>query len=215
MLTAEQGDSCLARPKTRRAGQRSARLRPPRWPTRNSTSSGYGYSAKPAATGWDPERVARAWVVLMSRLGYPRFAAQGGDWGGAAANAMGRRAPPELLGIHVNFPGTVPPDVAKAPQSGDPPPSGLSEDERHAYEQLTTLYTKRRACAIMMGTRPQRCMDWQTRPLAWPPGCSTTATGGASRRRRSPRPCSATRAMATLLVTSPETTSWTTSRSTG
>ena len=116
---------------------------------------GYGYSAKPMDTGWDPERVARAWVVLMSRLGYPRFAAQGGDWGGGIANAMGRQAPPELLGIHVNFPATVPPDVAKALQAGDPPPSGLSEDERYAYEQLTILYSKRRAYASMMGTRPQ------------------------------------------------------------
>ena len=88
---------------------------------------GYGYSVKPAATGWDPERVARAWVVLMSSFGYPRFAAQGGDWGGGIANAMGRQAPPELFGIHVNFPATVPPDVAKALQAGDPPPSGLSE----------------------------------------------------------------------------------------
>ena len=131
---------------------------------------GYGYSAKPTDTGWDPERVARAWVVLMSRLGYLRFAAQGGDWGGGIANAMGRQAPPELLGIHVNFPATVPPDVAKALQAGDPPPSGLSEDERHAYEQLTILYAKRRAYASMMGTRPQTLYGLADSPVglaAW------------------------------------------------
>jgi pimeloyl-ACP methyl ester carboxylesterase len=116
---------------------------------------GYGYSGKPREPGWDPERIARAWVVLMKRIGYPRFAAQGGDWGGAIVNVMGRQAPPELLGIHVNFPGTVPPDVAKALQGGAPPPSGLSGEERHAYEQLTTLYANRRAYAGFMATRPQ------------------------------------------------------------
>jgi pimeloyl-ACP methyl ester carboxylesterase len=116
---------------------------------------GYGFSGKPAATGWDPARIARAWVVLMKRLGYTQFASQGGDWGGAVTNVMAQQAPPELLGIHVNFPGTVPRYVARALQSGDPPPSGLSADERRAYEQLTTLYTRRRAYASFMGTRPQ------------------------------------------------------------
>ena len=91
---------------------------------------GYGYSGKPREAGWDPARIARAWVVLMKRLGYPRFVSQGGDWGGAITNVMGQQAPPELLGIHVNFPATVPPGVATALQSGDPPPSGLSADER-------------------------------------------------------------------------------------
>ena len=116
---------------------------------------GYGFSGKPRATGWDLPRIARAWVILMKRLGYPQFASQGGDWGGAVTNVMAQQAPPELLGIHVNFPATVPPGVARALQAGDPPPSGLSAEERRAYEQLTTLYTRRRAYASMMGTRPQ------------------------------------------------------------
>jgi pimeloyl-ACP methyl ester carboxylesterase len=116
---------------------------------------GYGYSGKPQEVGWDVPRIARAWVVLMKRLGYTQFAAQGGDWGGAITNVMGQQAPPELLGIHVNFPGTVPSDVAKALQVGAPPVASLSADERRAYEQLSTLYSKRRAYSSLMGTRPQ------------------------------------------------------------
>ena len=97
---------------------------------------GYGFSGKPTQSGWDPARIARAWVVLMHRLGYTRFVAQGGDWGGLITEVMAAQAPPGLLGVHTNFPGTVPPDVEMAIQSGSPPPENLSADERHAYEQL-------------------------------------------------------------------------------
>jgi pimeloyl-ACP methyl ester carboxylesterase len=116
---------------------------------------GYGFSARPATTGWGPDRTARAWVVLMKRLGYSQFVSQGGDLGAVVSHVMAKQAPPELLGIHVNLPATTPPDIAKALQCGDPPPSGLSADERRAYEQLTGLFTKKRAYATMMGTRPQ------------------------------------------------------------
>ncbi len=116
---------------------------------------GYGFSAKPTTTGWGPDRIARAWVVLMKRLGYTRFVAQGGDWGSPISHQMAKLGDPELIGIHVNLPGTIPPDVAKALQCSDPAPSGLSADERRAYEQIQVSFSKRRAYAQMMGTRPQ------------------------------------------------------------
>ncbi len=116
---------------------------------------GYGFSGKPTATGWDPARIARAWVVLMKRLGYSQFVASGGDWGAVVTDVMATQAPPELLGIHSNMPGVIPPDIDKAAQSGAPTPSGLSADETLAYERLKFVYSKGIAYGYQMGLRPQ------------------------------------------------------------
>lgn len=116
---------------------------------------GYGFSARTTTTGWGPERTARAWVTLMKRLGYEKFASQGGDLGGIVTNVMATQAPPELLGIHVNFPAAVPPAIQTNIALGGPVPVDLSQDERQAYDQLAVAFKKRRAYVQMMGTRPQ------------------------------------------------------------
>ena len=127
---------------------------------------GYGFSGKPTTTGWDPVHIADAWIALMMRLGYARFVAQGGDWGAQITDVMGAKAPPELLGIHSNMPGTVQPDVSKALASGGPAPSGLSADEQRAWEQLKFLYTKGIGYATEMALRPQTLYGLADSPVA-------------------------------------------------
>jgi pimeloyl-ACP methyl ester carboxylesterase len=117
---------------------------------------GYGFSGKPTGTGWDADHIARVWAELMKRLGYKRYVAQGGDWGSPVFSAMARLAPPGLLGIHINLPATVPPEIEKALNDGAPAPAGLSEKERVAFESLSAAAKKEnRSYAVMMGTRPQ------------------------------------------------------------
>ncbi|RVC81925.1 epoxide hydrolase [Mesorhizobium sp. M2A.F.Ca.ET.046.02.1.1] len=116
---------------------------------------GYGFSGKPTTTGWGPIRIAHAWNVLMKRLGYNQYVAQGGDWGAIITDTMGVQARPELLGIHLNMPGVITPDIDKAAGAGAPAPSGLTAEEQHAYEQLKFVYTKGVGYAYQMGLRPQ------------------------------------------------------------
>jgi len=116
---------------------------------------GYGFSGKPTTIGWDAGRIARAWVVLMKRLGYTKFVAQGGDWGAIITDEMAAQGHPELIAIHSNLPGVIPPDIDKAAGAGAPTPAGLSADEARAYEQLKLVYTKGVGYAYQMGLRPQ------------------------------------------------------------
>ncbi|MGY4224997.1 pimeloyl-ACP methyl ester carboxylesterase [Bradyrhizobium sp. USDA 4503] len=131
---------------------------------------GYGFSGQPIATGWDPVHIARAWITLMKRLGYTRFVAQGGDWGDAVTEQMALLAPPELAGIHTNMAATVPDEVAKALQLGSPAPSGLSADERHAWDQLDFFYKHGLGYAQEMANRPQTLYALEDSPIglaAW------------------------------------------------
>jgi pimeloyl-ACP methyl ester carboxylesterase len=118
---------------------------------------GYGFSGKPATTGWGPDRVASASLELMKRLGYKRFVAQGGDWGAVIVDLMGVQAPPELLGIHSNMPGILPPEIAQrfGPVNVASAPAGLSADEERCYEDVSEVYTKGIGYAIQMALRPQ------------------------------------------------------------
>ena len=116
---------------------------------------GYGFSGKPTETGWDTVRMARAYTELMRRLGYTRFVATGGDWGAHIVDQMGVQAPPELVGIHTNFPGAVRADVATAVQSGGPAPSGLDDEQTRLYEKLKDFFTTDVFYALEMGTHPQ------------------------------------------------------------
>jgi pimeloyl-ACP methyl ester carboxylesterase len=131
---------------------------------------GYGFSGKPATTGWDPQRIARAWIALMKRLGYTRYVAQGGDWGNAVTEQMALIAPPELVGIHTNMPATVPDDIAHALKFGDPAPAGLSADEAHAFDQLDFFYKHGLGYAQEMANRPQTLYGIEDSPIglaAW------------------------------------------------
>jgi len=116
---------------------------------------GHGFSGKPTTTGWDPQHIARAWTVLMKRLGYSHFVAQGGDWGDSISEQLGVQAPPELLGIHVNMPATVPADIAKALRYNEAMPAGLSAEERHAWDQLDYFFKHGTGYAQEMANKPQ------------------------------------------------------------
>jgi pimeloyl-ACP methyl ester carboxylesterase len=116
---------------------------------------GYGFSGRPAATGWGPGRIARAWAVLMRRLGYTRYAAQGGDWGAIITDMMATQGDPALIGIHTNMPGAIPPDVSRAITTGGPTPAGLSDEERQSFEKLKEFFATGAFYAYEMATRPQ------------------------------------------------------------
>jgi pimeloyl-ACP methyl ester carboxylesterase len=127
---------------------------------------GYGFSGKPATTGWDPARIARAWIVLMRRLGYTRYVAQGGDVGGLVTDAMAVEAPAELVAMHTNFLFALPQDVSDAVQAGAPAPFDLSDPERHALDKLKGFFVKNAAYAIEMATRPQTLYGLADSPVA-------------------------------------------------
>ena len=135
---------------------------------------GYGFSGKPTTTGWNTDRIARAWDTLMKRLGYTRYVSQGGDWGARICEAMAHQAPQGLLGVHMNLLLTFPPEIARAFAAGEPPPQGLSEAEKAAYEQRRALNPIGYSDRCRHGARRPLGTVWRNRPSAWPPGCSTT-----------------------------------------
>ena len=126
---------------------------------------GHGFSPEPKVLGWDPLRIARAWVVLMKRLGYDKFVAQGGDWGAAITQQLALLAPTDVLGIHSNMPGTVPADVLAAATSGGAAPAGLTSEELHAFEQLKDFYGKHLGYAVEMSNRPQTLYGLSDSPI--------------------------------------------------
>ena len=131
---------------------------------------GYGFSGKPTAVGWDPQHIARAWTILMKRLGYKHFVAQGGDWGDAVTEQMAVQAPPELIAIHTNMPATIPDDIAKDLAAGSPAPAGLAPDEKNAYEMLDFFYKHGLGYAQEMTNRPQTLYGLEDSPIglaAW------------------------------------------------
>jgi len=148
---------------------------------------GFGFSGKPTETGWNPDRIARVWTELMKRLEYTRYVAQGGDWGAPISGAMAHQAPAGLVGIHLNYPASVPPEIDRAIRNGDPAPAGLSAAENAAFEALKNFSTKGAGYRAIMGTRPQTLgvMVWRTRPSPLRPSCTTTTV--ASPRAHSPR----------------------------
>ena len=127
---------------------------------------GYGFSARPAAAGWNPPRIVNAWITLMRRLGYTRWVAQGGDWGALITEIMGAIAPPELAAVHTNMASTAPPEVFEALRAAEGPPPGLTEDERWAYERLELFFTHGLAYANQMGQRPQTLYGIADSPVA-------------------------------------------------
>jgi pimeloyl-ACP methyl ester carboxylesterase len=131
---------------------------------------GYGYSAEPTTLGWDPIRIAKAWVVLMQRLGYNQFVAQGGDWGASITQQLALFAPENVLGIHSNMPGTVPADILAKAIANAPPPAALTGDELHAYRQLADFYTHHLGYAVEMANRPETLYGLMDSPIglaAW------------------------------------------------
>ncbi|MCW0001019.1 epoxide hydrolase [Pararhizobium sp. YC-54] len=126
---------------------------------------GYGFSGKPTELGWDPQRVARAWAVLMDRLGYKKYVAQGGDWGDAINEQMALQKPEGLLGIHTNMPGTLPDNISAA-LAGGPQPTGLTGEEEYAWKQLDFFYKNRVGYALEMGARPQTLYGLDDSPIA-------------------------------------------------